>query len=141
MNPLSAPADAELVDKVAEYVDDPLGFVYFAYPWKEPGPLEEYDGPDTWQRELLEDIGREVRRRGFDGLNAVLPIRQAVSSGHGIGKSTISAWLVNWIMSTRPNSQGTVTANTYPQLQSKTWPAILKWTRLCITSHWFELGL
>jgi len=30
MNPLSAPADAELVDKVAEYVDDPLGFVYFA---------------------------------------------------------------------------------------------------------------
>jgi hypothetical protein len=82
MNPLSAPADAELVEKVAEYVDDPLGFVYFAYPWKEPGPLEEYDGPDTWQRELLEDIGREARRRGFDGLNAVLPIRQAVSSGH-----------------------------------------------------------
>jgi hypothetical protein len=141
MNPLSASADEELVDKVAEYVDDPLGFVYFAYPWKEPGPLEEYDGPDTWQCELLEDIGREVRRRGFDGLNAVLPIRQAVSSGHGIGKSTISAWLVNWIMSTRPNSQGTATANTFLQLQSKTWPAILKWTRLCITSHWFELGL
>jgi hypothetical protein len=141
MNPLSAPADTDLVEKVAEYVDDPLGFVYFAYPWKERGPLEEYDGPDTWQRELLADIGREVRLRGFDGLNAVLPIRQAISSGHGIGKSTCSAWLTNWIMSTRPNSQGTVTANTFPQLETKTWPAILKWTRLCITSHWFELGV
>jgi hypothetical protein len=139
--PLSAPADAGLVEKVAEFVDDPLGFVLFAYPWKERGPLEQYDGPDGWQRELLEDIGREVRRRGFDGLNAVLPIRQAISSGHGIGKSTCSAWLTNWIMSTRPNSQGTVTANTFPQLQTKTWPAILKWTRLSITSHWFELGV
>jgi hypothetical protein len=141
MNPLSAPADADLVEKVAEYVDDPLGFVYFAYPWKERGPLEEYEGPDAWQGELLEDIGREVRQRGFDGLNAVLPIRQAISSGHGIGKSTISAWIADWILSTRPNSQGTVTANTFPQLQSKTWAAILKWTRLSITSHWFELGV
>jgi hypothetical protein len=35
-------------------------------------------------------------------------------------RSTISAWLVDWILSTRPNSQGTVAANTYPQLQSKT---------------------
>ena len=80
MNPLSAPADAGLVEKIAEYVNDPLGFVYFAYPWKERGPLENFDGPDEWQRELLENIGREVRRRGFDGLNAVLPIRQAISS-------------------------------------------------------------
>jgi hypothetical protein len=45
MNPLSAPADTDLVEKVAEYVDDPLGFVYFAYPWKEPGQLEEYRRP------------------------------------------------------------------------------------------------
>jgi hypothetical protein len=48
---------------------------------------------------------------------------------------------VDWILSTRPNSQGTVTANTYPQLQSKTWPAILKWVRLAITSHCFECGV
>src|SRR4029450_13289024 len=140
MIPSSAPAEADLVEKIAEFVDDPLGFVMFAYSWRERGPLEEYDGPDEWQRELLEDIGREVRKRGFDGLNAVLPIRQAISSGHGIGKSTASAWITNWILSTRPHSQGTVTANTFPQLSSKTWPAILKWTRLCITSHWFEPG-
>jgi len=118
MIPSSAPAEADLVEKIAEFVDDPLGFVMFAYPWKERGPLEQYDGPDVWQRELLEDIGREVRKRGFDGLNAVLPIRQAISSGHGIGKSTASAWITNWILSTRPSSQGTVTANTFPQVDA-----------------------
>lgn len=110
------------------------------YPWGEKGPLEHYDGPDVWQRDLLRDIGSEVRKRGFDGVNAVLPLRQAVSSGHGIGKSTASGWLTNWIMSTRPHSQGTVTANTFPQLQTKTWPAIVKWTKLCLTSHWFEIS-
>jgi hypothetical protein len=132
--------DLELVDAVAQFKDDPLGFVMFAYPWGERGPLESYAGPDTWQGELLREIGREVRRRGFDGFNGVLPIRQAISSGHGIGKSTTSAWLANWIMSTRPNSQGTITSNTFAQLSTKTWPAILKWTRMCITAHWFQTG-
>lgn len=135
------PCDAELAEQLSQYYDDPLGFVMLAYPWGVPGgPLEQYGGPDEWQRELLKEIGREVRQRAFDGINAVLPIRQAISSGHGIGKSTTSAWLTNWIMSTRPNSQGTITANTFPQLQSKTWPAVLRWTRQCITRHWFEIG-
>jgi hypothetical protein len=133
--------EAALAAAVAGYVNDPLGFVYFVYPWGvRKGPLEQYDGPDDWQRQLLEDIGREVRHRGFDGLNAVLPIRQAVSSGHGIGKSTISAWIAHWILSTRPHSQGTVTSNTWQQLASKTWPTILRWMKMSINAHWFDLG-
>src|SRR5262245_30851294 len=133
--------EAALARAVAEYVDDPLGFVYFAYPWQVPkGPLEQYDGPDAWQRELLEDIGREVRSRRFDRSTPVLPIRQAISSGHGIGKSTISAWLAGWIFSTRPNSIGTVTSNTFSQLASKTWPTIVRWMKLAINAHWFEVG-
>lgn len=109
----------------------------FAYPWGEPGPLRNYTGPDKWQSDFLEDVGREVRKRDFDGINAVQPIRTAVASGHGIGKSTLVAWLVDWIMSTRPHAQGTVTANTFPQLRDKTWPQIQKWTALSITSSWF----
>jgi hypothetical protein len=133
--------EAALAAAVAAYVNDPLGFVYFAYPWGvRNGPLEDFDGPDGWQHELLEEIGREVRNRGFDGLNAVLPLRQAVSSGHGIGKSTASAWIAGWILSTRPHSVGTVTANTWPQLASKTWPTILRWMKMSINAHWFELG-
>ena len=130
-----------LIDRIHGFRNDPLAFVLYAYPWRAKGTqLSDSDGPDKWQAELLRDIGKEVVKRRFDGKTAVLPIRQAISSGHGIGKSTMSAWLTNWILSTRPHSQGTVTANTFPQLQSKTWPAILKWSKLLINQHWFEFG-
>ncbi len=113
----------------------------FAYPWGEKGTALEHEaGPDTWQADFLKWLGREVKARGFDGQTAVPAIRRATSSGHGIGKSTIVAWLTDWIMSTRPHAQGTVTANTYTQLDTKTWAAIKRWTALCITSHWFVLG-
>ena len=128
-----------LAEAVAEYYADPLGFVLFAYPWGEPG-LEQHPGPDTWQRESLDWIGEQVKTRGFDGLTAVPPIREAVSSGHGIGKSVLVAFVVDWIMSTRPHCQGTITANTITQLQTKTWAAIQRWTKLCKTGHWFEIN-
>src|ERR1051325_7510406 len=112
MTAAATPED-QLADAVAEYYADPLGFVLLAYPWGEPGtPLENESGPDDWQREFLEDLGRKVRARGFDGTAGVLPIRMAVASGHGIGKSTVIAWVCDWIMSTRDNSRGTITANT-----------------------------
>ena len=65
------------------------------------------------------------------------PIRRAVASGHGIGKSALTAWIVLWLMSTRPDARGTVTANTYVQLETKTWAAIQKWHKLCLTAPWF----
>ena len=140
MSSIALTPDQQLADELAGFYADPTGFVFFAYPWGEPGTeLENYDGPDAWQKELLDEVGKEIRERGFDGVNAVSPIREAVSSGHGIGKSTIVAWLVDWIMSTRPGAQGTITANTVKQLDTKTWPQIQKWTKLCITRHWFHI--
>lgn len=130
----------ELVEFVGQFYADPLGFVLACYPWGEDGPLKDYDGPDTWQREFLTWLGEEVRARRFDGVTAVSPIRGAVSSGHGIGKSTLQAWLVDWIMSTRPYSRGTITANTNTQLDTKTWAAIQYWTKLCLTAPWFEFN-
>lgn len=132
-----AHANLQLADEVAGFYADPLGFVKFAYPWGEPGLLEPYDGPDKWQADFLRDLGREVATRGFDGFKPVAPIRMAGSSGHGIGKSILGAWVVDWLMSTRPNCKGTITANTYTQLDTKTWAAIKYWTSLCITGHWF----
>jgi hypothetical protein len=130
----------KLARQISEFYADPLGFVRFAYPWGEPGPLEDYNGPDTWQIETLLSIGAEVRKRRFDGHTPVAPIRMATASGHGIGKSALVAWLVDWIMSTRPYAQGTVTANTYTQLSTKTWARVKFWTKLCITGHWFTLN-
>jgi hypothetical protein len=81
-----------------------------------------------------------VCKRRFDGINPVAPIRIAVSSGHGIGKSFLAAIIADWVMSTRPYAQGTVTANTFTQLETKTWARIQSISKLCITRHWFELG-
>ncbi|MCC6650635.1 MAG: terminase [Candidatus Eisenbacteria bacterium] len=132
--------NAELADFVSQFYDDPLGFVVACYPWGEPGPLEQFDGPDTWQRECLTWIGEQVRARKFDGVSPVEPLKAAIASGHGIGKSTMQAWLVNWIMSTRPYCRGTVTANTATQLDTKTWAAIQHWAKLCLTAPWFEIN-
>jgi hypothetical protein len=141
MNALAVNPDLELAHAVSEFYADPLGFVKFAYPWRvKGGPLEDYDGPDAWQAEILTQIGEEVRKRKFDGHTPVRPIRVGIGSGHGIGKSALAAWLVDWIMSTRPYAQGTVTANTYQQLSTKTWARIKFWTKICITSHWFTLN-
>jgi hypothetical protein len=111
------------------------------YPWQEAGTaLEHEPGPDDWQRDFLRWVGQEVTARKFQGVDAVPVIRGAVSKGHGVGGSALAAWLVDWIMSTRPHCQGTITANTITQLQTKTWAAVQRWTQLCRTAHWFEIN-
>ncbi len=133
--------DERLADLAADCYAEPLGFVLAAFPWGEPdGPLKDHDGPDVWQREFLERIGREVKAHGFNGKTPVAPIRGAVSSGHGVGKSAEAAWIVCWLMSTRPHAQGTVTANTYTQLETKTWAAVKRWMGMCLTRHWFVVA-
>ena len=133
-----SPFDLALADEVSAFYADPLGFVLTCFPWGEPGLLEAYQGPDVWQRNYLEELGREVQSRQFDGVHAVPPIRMGVSSGHGIGKGALAAWLILWLMSTRPNAKGTITANTQTQLDDKTWAGLLYWKKLCLTGHWFE---
>lgn len=129
-----------LADLVAEFYDDPLGWVYAAFPWGEPGtPLELEEGPDQNQIEFLTALGKEVRARGFDGMNAVDPIFLTEVSGHGTGKSAMGGWIATWIASTRPDSIGTVTAGTGTQLRTRTWAAVKYWFNLCITAHWFDV--
>jgi len=131
--------EAELEAAAGRYYADPLGFVIYAFPWQEPGELEHEPGPDKWQAEFLDGIGAEVKANMASGQPFPWrPIRRAVSSGHGIGKSTMVAWLVQWIMVTRPRSIGTITANTFTQLETKTWAAIQRWNKLSIFSSWFE---
>lgn len=132
-------ADLELADEVGKFYADPLGFVLFAYPWGEPGILEKETGPDDHQVEFLTALGEEVRKRKFDGCEPVMPIMMAETSGHGTGKSVMGAWIVNWLMSTRPQSIGTVTAGTAKQLEGRTWAAVRAWTKRCITAHWFDV--
>lgn len=131
--------DTELSIACARFRNDPLGFVKVMFPWGQPGELQSATGPDKWQEDFLKALGKEVSANKFNGVTPVAPIRRAVSSGHGIGKSVMAAWLVVWIMSTRPHCRGTITANTFSQLETKTWAAIQKWSRLCLTGHWFTV--
>ena len=130
--------ELELRELVASYYDDPLGFVLAMFRWGE-GELEGFDGPDEWQRKFLSDLGDEIRERGFDGSQSVLAIRMAASSGHGIGKSALVAWLILFIMATRPYCRGSITASTVTQLTTKTQPEVAKWLRRCLCGHWFRL--
>ena len=140
MTATAQPTEIDLAEFVGQFYADPLGFVIACYPWGEPGrQLAREPGPDEWQTEFLRDVGREVAAREFNGVDMVDALRMATASGHGIGKSTLVAWLVNWIMSTRPYCQGTISANTFIQLQTKTWAAIQYWTGLSITAHWFRI--
>lgn len=130
-----SPADRQaLAEDLARFEHDPAGYVLWAFPWGVPGTeLEKEAGPRTWQREELERVGEAVRS-GKD-LNEV--VRRAISSGHGIGKSALVAWVLRWALATREDARGVVAANTEPQLRTKTWPEVAKWHRLAIDRELF----
>lgn len=126
--------DNDLIDEIAKFTHDPLGYANYAFPWGEPGDLEKDPGPRAWQSELLADLGKhlqnpETRHQPFLGARA---------SGHGIGKSAEIGMIVQWGMSTCEDCKVVVTANTEPQLRTKTMPEISKWFRMAINSHWFK---
>jgi len=135
---VSNEAQQELQALVGQFYDDPLGFVLFNYSWGE-GSLRGYDGPREWQAQFLLDLQRQIRERAFDGVNPVEPIRFSTASGHGIGKSALVSWLIDFIQSTRPFSKGVVTANTGEQLRTKTWSELAKWHSLGLTGQWFTM--
>lgn len=116
---------------------DTITFKEWMKPFRERYPAVRF-GPDKWACETLDQISEEVKKRGFNGLKAVKAIQFATSSGHGIGKSTLVAWVIKWIMDTRPFAKGTVTANTAEQLRTKTWAELGKWHKRSLTAHWFQ---
>jgi hypothetical protein len=139
MRPItSSTLDRALANKIQSFYSDPGGFVLFAFPWGEAGTeLEHESGPDENQKRFLLDVGKAVRARAFNGRDPVMPLLFAIASGHGTGKTVLGAWLAIWILSTRPDSIGRVTAGTYTQLESVTWAVIQHWVGLSITGHWF----
>lgn len=123
----------DLIEELAEFSSDPLGFVLFSFPWREPGSeLVNAAGPEDWQIALLEDLGRGV-------ITITEAIQLARTSGHGIGKSACVSWIILWAISTFEDTRGVVTANTENQLKTKTWVELAKWHRLFIGRHLFKM--
>ena len=116
-------------EALARFRHDPLGFVMWAYPWGVAGTaLEDEDGPDVWQRAELADMGEHLRRE-VEG-KTFAPFRGATASGHGIGKSAQTSFLVMWALMTCLDARGVVTANSDTQLRTKTWAEVGKWWAL-----------
>lgn len=145
--------DLEIAKDMGRFFNDPLGFVMYAFPWGSDPSLQivklqepwaskynsEY-GPDSWFCEMCDEWQAHMIEHPFNGKTTVPPFKDATSSGHGIGKSCASAWIIMFIISTRPFSKGVVTSNTSDQLRTKTWGELAKWKSKCITGHWFELN-
>jgi hypothetical protein len=135
---VNAPANVQdaIIEDMARFYHDPLGFVMYTFPWGEKGTeLEKEKGPRKWQKAFLERVSKQLKKNKTS-LSRV--IREACASGHGIGKSALIAWLVLWALSTREDTRGIITAGTEPQLETKTWPELAKWHRLSINADWFE---
>jgi hypothetical protein len=125
--------DLELAEAVAQYEFDPLGYAERAYDWGS-GELADAASPRTWQKEILASITTHLT----DEKTRHEPLKIAVASGHGIGKSALVGMVTNWAMSTHDDCKIVMTANTDTQLRTKTMPEVGKWFKLAITSHWFK---
>lgn len=122
----------DLVEELAGFSKDPLGLVLWGFPWGEPGSELETKFPEQWQIDILEDLGL--------GLVTVdEAIQLARTSGHGIGKSALVAWIILWAISTFEDTRGVVTANTENQLKTKTWVELAKWHRLFLANELFNI--
>jgi hypothetical protein len=122
-----------------QIAQDPEAFVLFTFPWGQANtPLAKFSGPRKWQREVLRSIGAHIKEN--NGKLQMNTLRQAVSSGRGIGKSALVSWLILWMMTTRIGATVIVSANSEAQLRSVTWGELSKWTAMAINTHWWEVS-
>lgn len=123
----------DLINDLARYSKDPLGWVYWAFPWGEPyTDLANANGPEQWQKEVLLAL-----KEGLIDINQAIQL--ATKSGHGIGKSALVSWIILWAISTMTDTRGVVTANTETQLKTKTWVELATWHRRFIARDLFKL--
>lgn len=123
----------EIIEMAAQCDRDPLAWANFAWDWGY-GDFENYDGVKNWQSDIL----KKIRDHLQNDKTRFQPLRIAVASGHGIGKSALMGIIANWGMSTCADCRIVVTANTAGQLETKTSPEIGKWFRSAINNEWFK---
>jgi hypothetical protein len=89
-----------------------------------------------YRRDVLhrdhEDWQKEV------GLAVQQTKRNAISSGHGIGKTGFLADVIHWFISTRPRPAIVATAGTEQQLSTKLWRELLRVNNMAENRKWFS---
>jgi hypothetical protein len=112
---------------------DPLKWVMGAFEWGR-GELAHAKGPEPWQLWALETIKDKMMGPG----EAIARI--ACASGHGVGKSTLAAWVILWGISTSPDCRGLVTGSTEAQVMQRLRAELKIWARRSRLEGLFELG-
>lgn len=121
-----------LINEVLSLEHDPLAFCRQVFPWNSEA-LQESKDVRNWQKDILGTVGAHLKNPA----TRYQPLKIAVASGHGIGKSAAIAMLCHWALATCADTKIVVTANTQKQLQTKTWPELHKWTQLSLLRQWF----
>ncbi len=140
---LSQDKTLEFIKTYQRFRNDPYGFTLFAYPWGKEGTFLAPDhhgvipAPDTWQIDIMETIRKELESREMSPDEEWAAIQIAVASGHGIGKTSLVAWLIDWFTCTRYCPQIIVTAGTQAQLEKKTWRELSKWANVSLHKDFF----
>jgi hypothetical protein len=95
---------------------------------------------DDFNGYRLDILGRKPSGPKVDAVGASLVAnrRTSVSSGHGIGKTGISADAIHWFLSTRPHPAIIATANTEAQLLGKLWRELAVTNRQAKNREWFD---
>ncbi|MGH9404416.1 MAG: terminase [Terriglobia bacterium] len=127
--------ERELAQDIAGFSRDPLGYTRYAFRWGADS-LAGMKGPRLWQEKILLSIGAHLS----NDATRFQPLKIAVASGNGIGKSCLISFLTSWALDTCEDARVIVTANTEPQLRTKTWPEVSKWKKLALTQGWFGVG-
>lgn len=112
---------------------DPLLWAENAWEWGE-GTLEDQD-IRVWQADVMDIIAQHLA----DPETRYQPLRIAVSSGHGIGKSAGMGMIANWAMSCFEGARVVITANTEGQLRTKTSPEVSTWFHRSISAGLFDI--
>jgi hypothetical protein len=118
-----------IADDLAACRGDPELFVDTMFDWNAP----ELKGkaPEKWQREVLAAIR--------DGLPLHRAVRIACASGHGVGKTCLTSWIILWAMATCGDCRGILTASNEAQLFTRNRAELRKWYRLFRGRDFFEL--
>ncbi|HEX8421276.1 MAG TPA: hypothetical protein VF638_14815, partial [Sphingomonas sp.] len=95
---------------------------------------------DDFNGYRIDILGRKPSGPRIDaiGTSLVRNRRTSVSSGHGIGKTGLSADAIHWFLATRPNPAIIATANTEAQLQGKLWRELAKINITAKNRDWFD---
>jgi hypothetical protein len=74
--------EEQLIEDIASFTHDPLGYALYAFPWGEDGTeLAHASGPRQWQADAFREIGEHLQNPA----TRHQPLMISRASGHGIG--------------------------------------------------------